>query len=494
MSDFRHSGAVSRRTILRTVLLGASSLAAVPLLAACGGPAATTAAPTTAPATAAPAAAAPTPAAKAPAVTPPAAAAAPTTAPAAAAPTPAPAGQKVTLTHWVHPLSKDDMQVWDPIIKQYQQTHENIDIKIEQVPWTDRIQKVMSAVSANAAPDTSYVNVDEFTTYVAQNALAPLDGYIGSSRVDVNDFVQGPRDAMTWKGKMYEIPILYAFRVGYYNTDVWQKAGLDPATSPKTWDEYTKTMDQLKTAKAGGKISAYPTYMAVLTDIPVGNFNPWFYQAGGHFLTPEGKSGYDAEAGVTALNFMIKIFKDYCNPSNAASKGQDMVSLFGQGAYAYLNNFELSVIKQVQKDFSETKFAIANSMQGKVRWTHGGVGAKCIFAGSKHKDQTWEWINFITSGKPNLDYNVGFGFVPPRQSVIDDFKKTVSDPLYLRALDEAQYGGIEKAPGLWDAWAIVEPMIQAALLGKMSAEAALKSAADQIDSQVLSKYPGVAAG
>jgi maltose-binding protein MalE len=100
----------------------------------------------------------------------------------------------------------------------------------------------------------------------------------------------------------------------------------------------------------------------------------------------------------------------------------------------------------------------------------------------------------MTSGQPNLDYNVGFGFVPARQSLIDQFKKTSTDKIYLRSLDEAQYGGIEKAPGLWDAWAIVEPMIQAALLGKMTPEAALKQASDQIDSQVLSKYPGAAAG
>lgn len=473
------SGSTSRRHFLRLGLTTASGFAAAAILQACGSsatpsPTSAPAAPTAAGAAAATQAPAPTQAAKA------------TTAPAAQQ-SQGSTG-KVTLTHWAHPLSKDDSTVFNPIIADFQKTNPNIDIKIELVPWTDRIQKVMSAVAANAAPDTSYVNVDEFTTYVAQDALARLDPYISSSKVDVNDFIQGPRDAMTWSGKMYEIPVLYAFRVAYYNTDIWQQAGLDPTKTPTTWDEYTQTMDKLKEAKSGGKIQGWPTWMAVLADIPVGNFNPWFYQAGGHFLTQDGKCGYASEAGVSALTFMVKTFKDYCNPSDAGDKGNDLVSAFGQQQYGYQNNFELSLIKQVEHDFPKTNFDVANTLKGTVRWTHGGVGAQAIFAESKYKDQTWQWVNFLTSGKANLDYNVGFGFVPPRETVLADFKKSVTDKKYIRALDEAKYGGIEKSPGLWDAWAIVSPMIQAALLGKMDPAAALKSAADKIDSDVLSKY------
>lgn len=482
---------VSRRRFLLASVVTTSGLAVSSLLQACGS--ATAPSPTAASAPAAPTAAPPTTAPAAPATAPTATTAAPAAANSAATATPAqaakPSGEKVTLTHWAHPLSKDDSTIFNPIIDQFKQATPNVDVKIELVPWSNRIEKVMSAVTANTPPDTSYVNVDEFTTYVAQDALAPLDSYLAGSKVDVNDFVQGPRDAMTWKGKAYEIPVLYAFRVAYYNTDIWKQAGLDATKSPTTWDEYTKTMDQLKDAKASGKIKAWPTWLAVLSEIPVGNFNPWFYQAGGKFLTSEGKCGYSSDAGMTALKFMMKTFKDYCNPSDAGDKGEDLVSAFGQQQYAYQNNFELSMIKQVGHDFATTNFDVANTLQGKVRWTHGGVGAQGIFSGSKFKDQTWQWVNFLTSGKANLDYNVGFGFVPPRTSVLTDYKATVTDKKYLRALDEAQYGGIEKSPGLWDAWAIVSPMIQAALLGKMEPEAALKSAADKINADVLSKYP-----
>lgn len=488
MSTQRASRWVSRRHLLRTAVTGTSALAVMSILQACGSSA--TSSPTAAPKTQN---TAPTPKATTSTSNNASKAAAAPTATAAQAAN-ASSSEKVTLTHWAHPLSKNDMTVFDPIIKQFQQKYPNTNVKIDLVPWTNRIQKVMSAVAANSAPDTSYVNVDEFTTYVAQGALAPLDPYIKASNVNLDDFVQGPRDAMGWNGKMYELPILYAFRVAYYNTEVWQQAGIDPSKSPTTWDEYSKMMGQLKDAKASGKIQSWPTWMAVLASNPVGNFNPWFYQAGGHFLTKDGKSGYDSEAGVTALTFMVKIFKNWCNPSDAADKGDDLVSLFGQQQYAYQNNYELSLIKQVHHDFPKTKFGVANTMKDKVRWTHGGVGAQCIFAESKYKQQTWDWINFLTSGQANLEYNLGFGYVPPRASLIAEFKKKVTDKTYLRALEEAKYGGIEKAPGLWDAWAIVAPMIQAALLGKMEPQVALKQASDKINSQVLSKYPGVAQG
>ncbi|MCY4109207.1 MAG: extracellular solute-binding protein, partial [Chloroflexi bacterium] len=147
-----------------------------------------------------------------------------------------PAPQKVTILDWVHPLSAEDMKVFQPLIDRFNRDfNPNIEIRIDIVPWSNRIQKTMGAVAAGAPPDTAYVNVDEFTTYVVQDVLEPLDEFVKKDNVDLDDWLPGPRAGMDWEGKLYELPHLYAFRVAYFNKTGWEKSGLDPAITPTTW-------------------------------------------------------------------------------------------------------------------------------------------------------------------------------------------------------------------------------------------------------------------
>src|SRR5215203_4082961 len=142
---------------------------------------------------------------------------------------------RVEILHWSHPLTDDDTTVFNPMIQKFQEAGNNVDVKIELVPWDGRIERKMSAAAAGTSPDTSYLNVDEFTTYAVEGALVELEGFIPQESVD--DFLPGPKDAMTWDEHIYEIPVLHAFRLSYINTDIWTQSGLDPEATPKTWEE-----------------------------------------------------------------------------------------------------------------------------------------------------------------------------------------------------------------------------------------------------------------
>jgi multiple sugar transport system substrate-binding protein len=398
----------------------------------------------------------------------------------------APAVQdRVEILHWSHPLTADDTTVFNPLIQKFQDAGNNVDVKIEIVPWDGRIERKMSAAAAGTSPDTSYLNVDEFTTYAVEGALVELESYIPQESVD--DFLPGPKDAMTWDDHIYEIPVLHAFRLSYINTDIWEKSGLDPAATPKTWEEIETALAAVKTAKEAGTHNAWPTAMEGSGSGPtpvLRNFNPWFYQAGGSLVTADGKSGYDSPAGIEAATWATHIFQTYCSEADRASKGDDYRERFGQGQFAYVNNDELGLMKLMSTDFPDLKYAIANT-PGKTRqWTHGGVGNFGMWTPSKERDATWAWINFLTN-EGNNDYNQGFGYIPPRTSVRDVYLQT-ADENYKRALQEQEYAGIEKHPRLWDMWDIISPELEAAFAGSKTPEDAMKTAAERINSELLS--------
>jgi multiple sugar transport system substrate-binding protein len=391
---------------------------------------------------------------------------------------------RVEILHWSHPLSEDDTTVFGPLIEAFQAAGNNVDVTIELVPWDGRIERKMSAAAAGTSPDTSYLNVDEFTTYAEEGALVELEGYI--SEESRADFLPGPQDAMTWNDHVYEIPVLHAFRVSYYNKDVWTASGLDPEVTPTTWEEIDAALLEVKEAKEAGAHEAWPTSMEGSGSGPtpvLRNFNPWFYQSGGTLIDADGTSGYDSPAGIEAATWATHVFQTYCSESDRASTGADFRERFGQGIFAYVNNDELSLIKLLQNDFPDLNFGIANTPSNVKAWTHGGVGCFGMWAPSEERDATWAWINFLTLDG-NLDYNKGFGFIPPRQSVRDVYVQDM-DPMFARALDEQVHAGIEKHPRLWDMWDLISPELSAAFAGSKSPEDAVKTAAERINSDLL---------
>lgn len=392
---------------------------------------------------------------------------------------------RVEILHWSHPLTDDDTTVFNPLIQKFQEAGNNVDVKVELIPWQDRIELKMSAAAAGTSPDTSYLNVDEFTTYVEEGALVELEGYL--TEESIADFLPGPRDAMTWNDHVYEIPVLHAFRLSYYNTDVWEKSGLDPAQTPKTWEEVETSLAAIKAAKDAGTHDAWPTSMegSGTGATPVlRNFNPWFYQAGGELVTAENTSGYDSPAGIEAAVFATHLFQTYCSEADRASTGEDYRDRFGQGRFTYVNNEELGLMKLMSTDYPDLKYGIANTPGNVKQWTHGGVGNFGMWIASEDRDATWAWINYLTN-EGNLDYNNGFGYIPPRTSVRDVYALGV-DPMYKRALEEQQYAGVDKHPRLWDMWNIISPELSAAFAGSKTPEEAMKKAAELINKDVLS--------
>jgi ABC-type glycerol-3-phosphate transport system substrate-binding protein len=243
----------------------------------------------------------------------------------------------------------------------------------------------------------------------------------------------------------------------------------------------------VKAAKDAGTHSAWPTSMEGSGSGPTPTlscFNPWFYQAGGSLVTADGKSGYNSEAGIKAAEFATHLFQTYCSEADRASKGDDKRERFGQGLFAYNNNDELLGLKLYPEEYPDLNFGVANTQTDVKPWTHGGVGNFAIWTPSEKRDETFKWINFLTKDG-NLEYNQGFGFVPPRTSIRDQFATTMS-PLFARALEEQQYAGVEKHPRLWDMWDAISPELQAAFAGSKSPTDAMNAAAERINSEFLS--------
>jgi multiple sugar transport system substrate-binding protein len=113
-------------------------------------------------------------------------------------------------------------------------------IKVERqaVPYAELVQKVLLAASSNSLPDIIYIDNSDVAQLADGGYLAPLSE-VG---ISMEGFVPALAALGKYNGVDYAVPSANNTVALYYNTDMFDAAGLKP---PTTWDELRTTAKAL---------------------------------------------------------------------------------------------------------------------------------------------------------------------------------------------------------------------------------------------------------
>jgi|DewCreStandDraft_1066081.scaffolds.fasta_scaffold00199_36 multiple sugar transport system substrate-binding protein len=141
------------------------------------------------------------------------------------------------VTAWVFPLTSDDkVAFWDALMARFTQENPRVNPIIEILPWTGRLEKMLSAVAAGVPPDIAYLNRDFVPRFADQGAIIPLDTVLTPELL--RDFRKEVLDQNRYRGKLFNSPILLSLYIPFHNIDLAMQAGLDPNRLPVTWQEF----------------------------------------------------------------------------------------------------------------------------------------------------------------------------------------------------------------------------------------------------------------
>ena len=165
------------------------------------------------------------------------------------------------------------------------------------------------------------------------------------------DFYPNQLDACAIGGEAYALPVYSSPYVLYYNTQLFEQAGLDPANPPKTYDEMlaaAEKLSQLKTAEGnqvyafGQTTASVPVSGASLTAM-VANF-------GGTVLDADGNLATDSEAFKAAFDMLALLDEKGYNPQNAKLKDLRNLFALGQLAMYYDQSWGFSGVQGINPD------------------------------------------------------------------------------------------------------------------------------------------------
>ncbi|GGK89813.1 ABC transporter substrate-binding protein [Deinococcus radiotolerans] len=304
--------------------------------------------------------------------------------------------QKTQLEFWtisLAPLFNDEM---NRLVTQFEKENPNVELKWVDVPATAMEQKLLASVAAGRPPAAVNLSSDMTVKLVQQGALEPLDLSAAQKKL----YFASPLDTFTYDGKVMGVPWYWAPKVVAYNTEIFRKAGLDPANPPRTIQTLIAAAKQIK-----DKTGMYG-FMPNINGISMLYV---FQEAGLPILDKSGsKAVFNSAEHVKLLQTYVDLYKKGYIPEDTMRRGFTAATeLYSAGKLGMLitgPQFILRVQNDNKAIFDQTRVApYPINIAGNV--IHTGLMGFMVPKGVRDKALAQKLALFLTNDVNQLQFS-----------------------------------------------------------------------------------------
>jgi multiple sugar transport system substrate-binding protein len=359
----------------------------------------------------------------------------------------------------------------------------NPNIKIDYSPISgDYTTKMRANVASNTVPDVFYLSPDMSSEYISANKLLNLSPYMARDKVSVNDYYPSLVSPFTCKnGQVYGIPKDWNSLGVFYNKTMFQNAGLSAPSSNWTWNDM-QTDAQKLTKNPGSPNSVYGISMSA----DLSRWGAFLIADGGSVLSSDGtKATFNNSQGVSSLEYYDSFLKNNTGtlptgvgaPWNGDAFGKQRVAMAIEGGW--LIPYLAQQYASVQYDIAPLPVAPTGKRADLIY-----TNAWSAYSGTKHPDAAWQLIKYLT-GSAVQESQLNAGFALPTLKSLANAPYFTSHPGFKTLFDAATYGYADYyGPQDQSIHNTVSTAMQAVMLNKQSAQAALDDAAQKVDNQL----------
>ena len=381
------------------------------------------------------------------------------------------------LTFW-HYWDGANGQVLQGLIDQYEEANPGVTIESVFTPGAELTAKLQTSIAGKQTPTMAIADLIVMPLLTSSGALAPLDDFISASSVDMSDYFQEPLVYGMYEDQRYSLPVSASNLGLFWNKALFEEAGLDPNTPPKTWDELVSFSKQIKEATGKWGFELY-------TQGGEGTSWQWqvyLWEKGGNILSEDlSTPAFNSAAGTEALQFWV----DLVHKEQVSSL--EPWGLFGRGEAAMvMDGSWMTQFYPLQVNFELGSAAFPTPMGGEGATNMGGE-QMFIFEGDEAtKQAAWNFMAWFSSTEVQVEWDKGTGFMPIKASVANDPSYTAwvknARPLLLPFVESMQVAHarppIARYPQVSDT---LGKYVVEALYQRMEPQAALEAAASEIE-------------
>ncbi|MEU2282965.1 sugar ABC transporter substrate-binding protein [Streptomyces sp. NPDC013178] len=329
-----------------------------------------------------------------------------------------------TLTYWASNQGASievDKKVLQPELDKFQK-QTGIKVKLEVVPWSDLLNRILTAATSGQGPDVLNIGNSWSASLQATGALLPWDAKNLAKIGGKDRFVDSALGSTGARGKDPAAVPLYSMAYAlYYNKKMFADAGI---TKPPT------TLDEL--IADGKKLSKDGKWgLGIEAGSPVENLLRGFVfakQHGTDFFTADGKPDFTNDAAVAGIKQFVDLMaKDkIAAPGNAEYAQNQSVSDFAKGKTAMLvwQSASANLKSQGMADdaYGVAPVPVQSGTPGadkQVNSTVAGINL-AVFKNTDNLDGATKFVKFMTSDGEQKILNTAYGSIPPVKTAQDD--------------------------------------------------------------------------
>jgi multiple sugar transport system substrate-binding protein len=319
-------------------------------------------------------------------------------------------GAKLTL--WVRAGNE---AVTDAVVKAYNDTHKN-QVAITHVPADQYVAKFAAAAQSGSLPDILTSDIVFQPQIIKAGAVLDLTALLEKSGAAGN-LAPAHEQASTADGKTYGVPYVTDTSLYLYNKDLFKKAGLDPEHPPTTWDGIQQAADAI--TKLGDGVKGF-YFSGNSSGSMAYDLTPLIWAQGQQVVKDDGSFDFDNDATRNALGFLQKLYKDGDIPDSAKTDtGDGFFSVFSGGkigiALAGGNGVNTATVGTKPR-FDFGLAPIPGPQDGQWATFSGGDTAD-ISKSTKHPDEAWDFINWLSSKETSQNVYLKLPAMAPRTDV-----------------------------------------------------------------------------
>ncbi len=152
-------------------------------------------------------------------------------------------GEPIEIDMWSWQL----FDAYQGLIDRYTAIHPNVTINLIEQPWDDYFTKLPLALDTDEAPGLFAVHESYHDNLI--NYMAPLEMSLDELRADFDGI-----DGKLIDGELYYMDYAMMTAVLFYNTDMFEAAGLTEEDIPTTWDEVIDVAKKLTIRDENGEL------------------------------------------------------------------------------------------------------------------------------------------------------------------------------------------------------------------------------------------------
>ncbi len=318
-------------------------------------------------------------------------------------------GEKVTIKFaaWGGPEETQELQ---DLVDQVNETASNYKIELIPIP-NDYYTKLQTMISGNTAPDIFYLSQEWVPSYASKNVLLDITEYANNDAgLDLGDYYDEPLRTSTYGDSLYGLPWISQPVVMYYNTAMFDEAGIPYPDNTWDWDKFREIAKELtKDTNDDGRLDQW--------GFTANGWPPadiWVKSMGGGFFTEDGEVVLDSPESIKGLEILHAILhEDGSVPQASTIEQQGLAEMFKAGRVGMFFGGASDDLDRIEN----LKVEATVVPQGTERATFNWIASVVASAKTKNPDITYEALRDMTEAIHN------WKIVPPVKSLTDKIQE-----------------------------------------------------------------------